>query len=131
MPLLLHWKGETVYALRSSVLMQGSQITEVVAACENFQGQLLQFLKSQHPENLQLAQDLKIVEEEVVTMNNNPETNYDRARRVEAEERVITLIVRSRASFGWRASQKVQQAVLMRLSSVRAIDRLDFLASAM
>ena len=113
------------------MLMQGSQITEVVAACENFQGQLLQFLKSQHPENLQLAQDLKIVEEEVVTMNNNPETNYDRARRVEAEERVITLIVRSRASFGWRASQKVQQAVLMRLSSVRAIDRLDFLASAM
>ena len=81
---------------------------------------------SQHPDNHQLEQDSRIVQEQVLV----PETFFGQARRIEAEERIMALISQTRASFGggdWRANQKVGQAVLLRLCSVGAFDRLEFL----
>ena len=81
---------------------------------------------SQHPNNHQLEQDSRIVQEQVLV----PETFFGRARRIEAEERIMALISRTKASFGggnWRANQKLGQAVMLRLQSVGAFDRLDFL----
>ena len=61
------------------------------------------------------------------------ETEEERTRRVEAEGRVMVLVVQHSEMFGdgnWRESRKFLQAVLMRLNSVRAIDRLDFLLAS-
>ena len=131
MHLLLHLKGETVVALKSeiSLISQDSYLRDVTTACEEFQQQQLLFLQSKHPENHLFAQDLIIIQEPVGAV----ETDEARTRRLAAEERVMALMMQQRELFGdgdWKASSKVCQAVLLRLSSVRAIDRLDFLLAS-
>ena len=126
--LLLHRKGETVVALFTP-LSQDSCLRDVIGACEEFQRELLLFLQSRYPESQHLAQDLAIIQEEV----DGVETEEERTRRVEAEGRVMVLVVQHSEMFGdgnWRESRKFLQAVLMRRNSVRAIDRLDFLLAS-
>ena len=55
--------------------MQGSDVSEVIDACLDFQGQLLKFLGSLQPENFELLQDLRTVREEI----GFPETDIGRA----------------------------------------------------
>ena len=111
------------------LISQNSCLREATTACEEFQRHLLLFLQSKHPENHLLAQDLRIIEEEV----DGAETDEGRTRRVEAEGRVLSLVVRTRDIFGdgdWRASRKVCHVVMLRSNSIRAIDRLDFLLAS-
>ena len=79
-----------------------------------------------YPENRQYAQDLKDILVELTA----EETPEEKQKREEAEQRVMLVLLHHGEHVGHgdlMTFQKVNQAVMMRVREVRAIDRLDYL----
>ena len=95
----------------------------MIAMAYDLQREKLATIKMQRPDDLQYAEDLETVYEEI----NGEETEDARRRRTCAEERVRQVVFEmgERITHGDLLTfQKFGQARLLRASSVRAVDRL-------
>ena len=98
----------------------------MIAMAEELQLSKLNLLAEIYPENIQYAQDLQTIQVEVT-----PEESPDeKQKREEAEQRVMLVLLQHGELIGHgdlMTFQKMNQAVMMRVDEVRALDRLDYL----
>ena len=97
-------------------------LNEMIDLCADLQKELLETIKRQRPEDLQYAEDLKIVYEEL----KGKETEEALRRRTLAEGRVrqVVLDMGERVTHGDLLTfQKFGQARALRSNSTRAVDR--------
>ena len=105
---------------------QETVIAEMIQMAEELQKELLELLKNQIPNNLQFSNDLDHIYR-VVPAEESPEA---KSARLLAEYRVKAILLDHGENIGHGdllTFQKFRQAKLMRISSVRAVDRLEFL----
>ena len=94
----------------------------------NLQDEFLSQLETQQPNNVQLHEDLLLIRQPVP----GNETPEDKALRISAEQRVMCVVKEhgERISHGDLLTfQKFRQAMLLRVSSVSAVGRLEYLGT--
>ena len=95
----------------------------MITGMRNLQLGRLSLLVQRHPENLQLAEDVELVLEEVP----DDETKDEKVGREAAEERVFVMMREENFGPIGQSFRKVHLAKLLTAQAVGALGRMDFL----
>ena len=94
----------------------------------NIQGEMLDRILEQNPDDMQYAADLHLIRQTIV----GKETAEEKGLRLAAEGRVMEVVLRHGEAIGHGdllTFQKVRQAILMQSTATTAIDRLEYMGA--